>query len=137
MQSTIKQGLLLPSKMDTLNITVGATINYSKMENWSRDDVVGMGIAGWTVRVSIPGRVRPTLGSTKPLEELPRVASQRGGWWVVVKGPGRKAECSPPSSAEGKNKWSYMPSTPYDFTSHSPLTRRVAVIFTRYSTETK
>jgi hypothetical protein len=45
---------------------------------------------------------RPALGPTQPpIQWVPVILSTR------VKGPGREADHSPPSSAEVKNAWSY------------------------------
>jgi hypothetical protein len=52
---------------------------------------------------------RPALGPPSPLSN-----GYRGALTPEVKRPGLEADCSPPSSTEVKNAWSYT-STPYVF----------------------
>jgi hypothetical protein len=76
---------------------------------------------GWTVesRSSSPGRVKnflfsssssPALGTTQP-----PIQWVHGSSFPWVKRPGREADHSPPISAEVKNTWICISTTPYVF----------------------
>jgi hypothetical protein len=84
------------------------------MSVWGRDNSVGIaigyGLDDGKVQFPSPGRVnflfpmssRPTLGSTQPpIQWVPGTPS------LGVKRPERKAEHSPPTSAEVKKIWIY------------------------------
>jgi hypothetical protein len=65
--------------------------------------------------VRFPTRAEIFLFATELRPTQPSVQWAPGALSPVVKRPGRKADHSPPSSAEIKNAWSYISTPPYVF----------------------
>jgi hypothetical protein len=95
-----------------------AIMTHYVENNMSRDSSVGIatgyGLDDQGGGSSSPGRVktfhfsissRPSLGSTQPPIK----------WVPGVKGQGREADYSPPTSAEVKKMWIYTSTPPYAF----------------------
>jgi hypothetical protein len=79
--------------------------------------VYGLGDRGIIVRVPVRSRIfsfstssRPALGPTQPPGQC-----APGALFPGVKRPGRKADHSPPTSAEVKKMWIYTTTPPYAF----------------------
>jgi hypothetical protein len=89
----------------------------------SRDSAVGIGTGYWLndreveVRVPVESRIfssphRPGRLWGPPSPPIPHIQRVPGALSPVVKGPGREAEHSPPTSTDVKKMWLYTSTPP-------------------------
>jgi hypothetical protein len=68
---------------------------------------------GWTIEGSIPSRIKRSFSSPKHPDQLwippSLLLNDYLGSFLEVKQPGHEMDHSPPTSAEIKNEWDYIP----------------------------
>jgi len=74
---------------------------------------------GWTIGDSIPSRNKISFSSPKHPDQLwippSLLFNDYLGSFLEVKQPGHETDHSPPTIAEIKNEWNYIPIAPYAF----------------------
>jgi hypothetical protein len=101
--------IFIPSIFHTASLLGTSLI---KQRDWdsSVDIETAYGLGDRAVGVRVSMSFRPALGSTQtPIQWAP------GGFFPGVKLPGRKADHSPPASAEVKKMWIYTSTPLYAF----------------------
>jgi hypothetical protein len=89
----------------TRDISVGIATGY-ELDDW----MIGVRFPAWAGKFSLHHHVQTVSGAHPTSYPMSTWAFSLG-----VKWPGRKADYSPPSSAEAKNAWSYASTPQYVF----------------------
>jgi hypothetical protein len=101
----------------------GRLYAYMRIDIGSRDSAVGIttdyGLDDQGVGVRVPVGARISTSPCRPYPVLgptqPPIQCVRGAFTLGVKRPKREADHSPATSAEVKNTWIYMSTSPYTF----------------------